>query len=109
MRYMPGGTLADLLTKGPLPIQQVTALFQRVGSALDYAHSLGVIHRDIKPGNTLFDTQSGSYLSDFGIAKIAESTAAFTRTGIIGTPAYMSPEQAQGIEQSSSRPPSQAQ
>ena len=97
MRYMSGGTLADLLSKGALPIPEIAALFQRIGSAVDYAHSLGVIHRDIKPGNILFDAQGGTCLSDFGIAKIAEATAAFTGTGgIIGTPAYMSPEQALG-------------
>ena len=96
MRYMSGGSLADILSKGPMPISEIAALFQRVGSAVDYAHSLGVIHRDIKPGNILFDAQGGTFLSDFGIAKIAEATAAFTGTGIIGTPAYMSPEQAQG-------------
>ena len=96
MRYMPGGSLADLLSEGPLLIPDIAALFERIGSALDHAHRLGVIHRDIKPGNILFDAQRVSYLSDFGISKIAESTAALTGTGIIGTPAYMSPEQAQG-------------
>ena len=96
MRYMPGGTLADLLSNGPLPLAEIGSLFERIGAAVDYAHSLGIIHRDIKPGNILFDTRKGTYLSDFGIAKIAEATAAFTGTGMIGTPAYMSPEQAQG-------------
>ena len=96
MRYMPGGTLADLLAGGPLPIPEISALFERIGSALDHAHRLGVIHRDIKPGNILFDSQRISYLSDFGIAKLAEASASLTGTGIIGTPAYMSPEQAQG-------------
>jgi serine/threonine protein kinase len=96
MRYMSGGSLGDLLSNGPLPIPEITTLFQHIGSAVDYAHSRGVIHRDIKPGNILFDSQGGICLSDFGIAKIAEATAAFTGTGIIGTPAYMSPEQAQG-------------
>jgi serine/threonine-protein kinase len=96
MRYMSGGTLADRLNQGPLPISEVATLFERIGSAVDYAHSSGVIHRDIKPGNILFDSRGETSLSDFGIAKIAESTAAFTGTGIIGTPAYMSPEQAQG-------------
>lgn len=97
MRYMPGGTLTDLLNKAPLPIPQIVDLFQRIGAAVDYAHSLGVIHRDIKPGNILFDTQGNAFLSDFGIAKIAEATTAFTGTGgMVGTPAYMSPEQALG-------------
>lgn len=96
MRYMSGGTLEGRLSTGPLPIPEIVTIFERVGAAVDYAHSKGVIHRDIKPGNILFDSQGGICLSDFGIAKIAEATAAFTGTGIIGTPAYMAPEQAQG-------------
>jgi serine/threonine protein kinase len=96
MRYMSGGTLEARLSEGPLPISEIVTIFERVGTAVDYAHTLGVIHRDIKPGNILFDSQGGICLSDFGIAKIAEATAAFTGTGIIGTPAYMAPEQAQG-------------
>jgi len=99
MRYMPGGTLSDRLSKGPLPIGEIAALFQRIGSAVDYAHSRGVIHRDIKPGNILFDSQGEASLSDFGIAKMTEATSAFTGTGgIVGTPAYMSPEQALGAK-----------
>ncbi|HLF74703.1 MAG TPA: protein kinase [Anaerolineales bacterium] len=96
MRYMSGGTLADRLSTGPLPIPEIATLIEHIGSSVDYAHSLGIIHRDIKPGNILFDARGNPCLSDFGIAKIAEATAAFTGTGIIGTPAYMSPEQAQG-------------
>lgn len=97
MRYISGGSLADRLADGPLPIPEIAALFQRIGSAVDYAHRLGVIHRDIKPGNILFDAQGEASLSDFGIAKLAESTVAFTGTGgMVGTPAYMSPEQAMG-------------
>ncbi len=97
MRYMAGGSLANRLGRGPLPPAEAATLFERVGAAVDHAHSHGVIHRDIKPGNILFDAQGNVYLSDFGIAKISEATAAFTGTGgIVGTPAYMSPEQVQG-------------
>ncbi|HND50526.1 MAG TPA: serine/threonine-protein kinase, partial [Anaerolineales bacterium] len=97
MRYMPGGTLADRLGNGPIALTEIEPLFQRIGSALDYAHRSGVVHRDIKPGNILFDSQGEAFLSDFGIAKLAETSVAFTGTGnMVGTPAYMSPEQAMG-------------
>jgi serine/threonine protein kinase len=96
MRYMPGGTLADRLSQGSLPLPEIAGILERIGSAIDYAHSRGVVHRDIKPGNILFDAQEVAHLSDFGIAKLVESSAAFTGTALIGTPEYMSPEQARG-------------
>jgi len=96
MRYMPGGSLADRLKEGPLQPAETARILQRIGAALDRAHSQGVIHRDLKPGNILFDQYSDPHLADFGIVKLTQQTSTFTGTGVIGTPAYMSPEQAKG-------------
>ncbi len=96
MRYMSGGSLTERLRQGPLPLPHVVEVMRRLGDALDYSHGRGVVHRDLKPGNILFDDRDNAFLSDFGIAKLAEATATLTGAAIIGTPAYMSPEQAQG-------------
>lgn len=96
MRYMQQGSLTKQLAGGPLPIPLIARVLFRVAEALDKAHSHGIIHRDIKPSNILFDAEGNAYLSDFGIAKLRESQQGLTTEAIIGTPAYMSPEQADG-------------
>ncbi len=96
MRYMPGGSLSDRLKTGALSLRVTATIFSRLASALNRAHEAGVIHRDLKPQNVLFDQYDNAFLSDFGSAQIAESNTALTGDGIIGTPAYMSPEQAKG-------------
>ena len=97
MRHMSGGSLADLIETGGLGLEQAAAVVLRVAAALDYAHARGVIHRDLKPGNVLFDETGHAYLADFGIARLVEATLELTRSGVyIGTPAYMSPEQVRG-------------
>lgn len=96
MRYMTGGSLSERVRKGALTLQEAAHIMNRLAPALDEAHAKGIIHRDMKPGNILFDRVGEPYLSDFGIAKLAESQTNVTGSGIIGTPAYMSPEQAQG-------------
>lgn len=99
MRYMPGGSLSEKMHNGPIPLHEVSLLLNRLAPALDKAHGIGIVHRDLKPANILLDAEGDAYLSDFGIVKLAESTATFTGSGVIGTPSYMSPEQAQGAGQ----------
>ncbi|MDW8327943.1 MAG: serine/threonine-protein kinase, partial [Anaerolineales bacterium] len=96
MRLMTGGTLNDRLRRGPLTLAEAARIVNALAPALDEAHARGIIHRDLKPGNILFDRRGDPYISDFGIAKLSDSSAAFTGSGVLGTPAYMSPEQARG-------------
>jgi tetratricopeptide (TPR) repeat protein/predicted Ser/Thr protein kinase len=98
MRYVEAGTLKDWLEKGPLSLDDVRRVVTQIGSALEYAHQLGVIHRDIKPSNVLVTPQGDCYLTDFGIAKMVEGTLGLTGSGVIGTPHYMAPEQSQSLK-----------
>ena len=94
MRYIRAGTVQDVLERGPLSAQDACGLLTEIASALDYAHAMGVIHRDIKPNNILVDTLGHAYLTDFGVAKVLDGTGELTSTSVtLGTPAYMAPEQ----------------
>ena len=97
MRYIEGTTLAKRLQAGPIPPREGAELLARVAEAVQTAHTRGVLHRDLKPSNILIDTAGKPHVSDFGLAKRLEDDQTMTHTGaIIGTPCYMSPEQAAG-------------
>ncbi|MGH2522913.1 MAG: serine/threonine-protein kinase, partial [Anaerolineales bacterium] len=96
MRYMPGGTLADRLVGQALPLEAIIPIVQRVAEGLDVAHRRSIIHRDLKPRNVLFDDEGQPFLSDFGVAKTGDGSATISSLGLFGTPAYISPEQADG-------------
>src|SRR5688572_152650 len=98
MRYLEAGTLKDkMVAHRPLPLNEIDRIFTQLTDALSYAHSFGIIHRDLKPANALTDSHGNIFLTDFGIAKLLESASPrLTQTdAIMGTPAYISPEQAQ--------------
>ena len=95
MKYVPGETLRDVMQR-PISLEQVCDYIDQLAGALDHAHEKGILHRDIKPVNILVEGE-WLLLADFGLAKIVESTQALTATGSsMGTPAYISPEQAVG-------------
>jgi serine/threonine-protein kinase len=97
MPLVTGGTLATLLRGRPLPPRQTLRILAQVGSALDHAHSMGYVHRDVKPSNVLLDEAGNCLLMDFGLARVLARTVRITRSGaMLGTPQYMSPEQGRG-------------
>jgi WD40 repeat protein len=97
MGYVEGRSLAQRLADGPLPSREAAALMVKVAQAIEYAHSRGVIHRDLKPGNILLDRNGHPRVTDFGLAKKLQSDSGLTGSGqIMGTPSYMPPVQAGG-------------
>lgn len=96
MEYLPNGTLKERIAAGLTP-EQGLIYIRQIASALGYAHGLGLVHRDVKPANILFRADGTAVLSDFGIAKSLDDRTQFTQAGFaVGTPSYMSPEQARG-------------
>lgn len=98
MEYLPSGTLKERIAAGLAP-EQGLLYVRQIAQALGYAHAQGLVHRDVKPANILFRADGTAVLSDFGIAKSLDDRTQFTQAGFaVGTPSYMSPEQARGLE-----------
>jgi len=97
MKYIRGTTLSQRLQQGPMQAREAAELLAKVAKAIHFAHSRGILHRDIKPSNILLDENNEPHVTDFGLAKQVSDATSITRTGaVLGTPAYMSPEQASG-------------
>lgn len=95
MRLLEGGTLEDRMMVEIVSSTLTLHIIRQIAEALDHAHRVGVIHRDVKPSNILLDDAGNGYLTDFGIARLIGETTRITRDGVMGTPTYMSPEQCQ--------------
>ena len=99
MKFIEGDTLKARLNQGSLSSREIETVVESVGAALGYAHRQGVLHRDIKPSNVLISTDNVMYLADFGLARIAEAgESTLSADSIMGTPQYISPEQAMGMK-----------
>jgi TolB-like protein/Flp pilus assembly protein TadD/predicted Ser/Thr protein kinase len=97
MKLVEGGQLDEVVSRVPMSIRQAVELIAKVARTVHYAHEHGILHRDIKPGNILLDGKGEPHLTDFGLARLVESESTVTRTlEVLGTPSYMSPEQAAG-------------
>ncbi|HET7011844.1 MAG TPA: serine/threonine-protein kinase [Anaerolineales bacterium] len=96
MPYLRVGSLADRLAQGPLTPAEGGRVMAEMTSALEYAHQRGVVHRDVKPSNILLDEDGRALLADFGLAQIHDASISLTGSALLGTPAYVSPEQVRG-------------
>ena len=97
LEYLPGGTLEELLRRGPLPDDETARYATEIAAGLAHAHANGVVHRDLKPANVLFDSEGRAKIADFGIARMGGDGTLTEAGTVLGTAAYISPEQASGL------------
>src|SRR5438876_4789820 len=99
VEYIPGGSLASRMAQGVLDRRTALKYLRGIAAGLDYAHSRGVVHRDVKPANVLLAADDTPVLADFGLAKLLQGSSLKSMTGVTtGTPAYMAPEQVTGSQ-----------
>ncbi len=97
MKFVEGGQLDEVVSRETMPTRRAAELIAKLARTVHYAHEHGIVHRDIKPGNILLDAKGEPHLTDFGLARLAETESNVTRTiDVLGTPSYMAPEQARG-------------
>src|SRR5437667_7247468 len=97
MKFIDGGQLDEVAKSTPISTRNAAELIAKLARTVHYAHEHGILHRDIKPGNILFDAKGEPHLTDFGLARLLETKSTVTHTmDVLGTPSYMAPEQASG-------------
>lgn len=100
MKYIEGRTLKQRILKSGISLSEAMKMMNAIADALDYAHQKSILHRDIKPSNILVDADDQPYLTDFGLARIAQvGESTISHDMMLGTPFYISPEQARGDQQ----------
>ena len=98
MAFLEGESLEDRIAKGPLPIKEALDIARQVAEGLQAAHSKGIVHRDTKPANVIISPDGRATIMDFGLARLTKASRLTKGETAMGTVAYMSPEQAQGME-----------
>ena len=98
MEFVAGRTLADRLASTPVGLDETVEIGSAVANSLAFVHGNGVVHRDVKPANILLPREGGAKLTDFGIARLVNTAHLTNAAEVVGTPLYLSPEQAQGVE-----------